>query len=226
MPHFDIVKENHPKQTFRVAKIMSDFDVKLEHSNEHFVGDITLPDEWQIGVIVGRSGTGKTTIARELFGEQMFSGGGTYTHDSVIDDMPPGSVDNITQMFYAVGFGSVPSWLKPYAVLSNGEKMRVDLAKALLERDYVVFDEFTSVVDRTVAKTACMAVHKAIKHSPGKKFIAVSCHEDILEWLEPDWVFDTNEMRCFFGIRNAHKKNMLSEAVNAPNGRNLGVITI
>lgn len=75
MPHFDIVKENHPKQTFRVAKIMSDFDVKLEHSNEHFVGDITFPDEWQIGVIVGRSGTGKTTIARELFGEQMFSGG-------------------------------------------------------------------------------------------------------------------------------------------------------
>lgn len=224
MPHFDIVKENHPKKTFRVSKIMSDFDVKLEHSNEHFVGDIFLPDDWQIGVIVGRSGTGKTTIAKEMFGEQIFTGG-TYTHESVIDDMPPGSVDNITQMFYAVGFGSVPSWLKPYSVLSNGEKMRVDLARALLERDFVVFDEFTSVVDRTVAKTSCMAVRKAIKRT-SKKFIAVSCHEDILEWLEPDWVFDTNEMRCFFGPRCVHRKSSPFEDVGASNGKNLGVIII
>ena len=39
---------------------------------------------------------------------------------------------DIEKMFYSVGFGSVPSWLKPYNVLSNGEKMRVDLARALL----------------------------------------------------------------------------------------------
>lgn len=40
MPHFDIVKKNDPDLTFRVSKIQADFDVKLEHSNEHFVGDI------------------------------------------------------------------------------------------------------------------------------------------------------------------------------------------
>ena len=224
MPHFDIIKTNHPKQTFRVSKIMSDFDVKPEHSNEHFVGDITFPDEWQIGVIVGRSGTGKTTIAKELFGEQIYNGD-AYIHDSVIDDMPTVNVNDITQMFYAVGFGSVPSWLKPYSVLSNGEKMRVDLARALLERDFVVFDEFTSVVDRTVAKTACLAVRKAIKRTQ-KKFIAVSCHEDILEWLQPDWVFDTNEMRCFFGKGCAHKKNLPCGSAGASSGKNLGVIII
>ena len=27
-----------------------------------------------------------------------------------------------------------------------------------------------------------------------KKFIAVSCHKDILEWLEPDWTFCTDSM--------------------------------
>ena len=191
MPHFDIVKKNDPDVTFRVSKIQADFDVKLEHSNERFVGDIEMPNDWQIGVIVGASGTGKSTIAKELFGEELINGF-EYKAKSVVDDMPKSAkMDDITKMFYAVGFGSVPSWLKPYSVLSNGEKMRVDLARALLEKDFVCFDEFTSVVDRQVAQTACIAINKAIKKT-GKKFVAVSCHYDILDWLQPDWVFDTN----------------------------------
>ena len=158
MPHFDIVKENKPDKTFRTSKIQADFDVKFEHSNEHFVGDIDLPDEWQIGVIVGNSGTGKSTIAKELFSDcyiEHFD----YTHNSVIDDMPKCDMSEIEKFFYAVGFGSVPSWLKPYSVLSNGERMRVDLARALLENDKICFDEFTSVVDRNVAETMCIATN-------------------------------------------------------------------
>ena len=182
MPHFDIVKANRPDVTFRVSKIQADFDIKLEHSSEHFVGDIELPNKWQIGVIVGASGTGKSTIAKELFSQELITGF-DYKAKSVIDDMPKQcSVEDIGKMFYAVGFGSVPSWLKPYSVLSNGEKMRVDLARALLERDFVCFDEFTSVVDRKVAETACLAINKAIKKT-NKQFVAVTCHYDVLAWL-------------------------------------------
>lgn len=224
MPHFDIVKTNHPKNTFRVSKISADFDVKPEHSNEHFVGDITIPQEWSIGVIVGGSGTGKSTIAKELFGDNLITGF-EYAADSVIDDMPAGNVDDITKMFYAVGFGSVPSWLKPYSVLSNGEKMRVDLARALLEKDFVVFDEFTSVVDRQVAQTACLAINKAVKRT-GKKFIAVSCHYDILDWLQPDWVFDTNKMQDFFGRAHDPKSDLKSGDAAVGSGQNLSVIII
>ena len=225
MPHFDIVKQNNPDITFRVSKIQADFDVKLEHSNEHFVGDIEMPNDWQIGVIVGASGTGKSTIAKELFNEELINGF-EYKAKSVIDDMPKSAkIDDITKMFYSVGFGSVPSWLKPYAVLSNGEKMRVDLARALLEKDFVCFDEFTSVVDRQVAQTACIAINKAIKKT-NKKFVAVSCHYDILDWLHPDWVFDTNKMQCFFGNAHDRKNNMKSENAVAESGQSLGVITI
>ena len=32
---------------------------------------------------------------------------------------------------------------------------------------------------------------KATRKKPGKRFVAVSCHSDIIEWLEPDWVFHT-----------------------------------
>jgi ABC-type ATPase with predicted acetyltransferase domain len=224
MPHFDIVKKNNVKNTFRVSKIEADFDIKPEHSNEHFEGNIEIPEKWNIGVIVGGSGTGKTTIAKEIFGDQYITNF-QYSADSVIDDMPKTDIDNITKMFYSVGFGSVPSWLKPYNVLSNGEKMRVDLARAMLERDFVVFDEFTSVVDRNVAKTACIAINKAIKKTD-KKFVAISCHYDILDWLQPDWAFDTNTMKSFFGASHGQANNMKSENAVVASGKNLGVIII
>jgi ABC-type ATPase with predicted acetyltransferase domain len=139
--------------------------------------------------------------------------------------MPNVEMSEIEKMFYAVGFGSVPSWLKPYSVLSNGEKMRVDLARALLEKDKICFDEFTSVVDRNVAQTACIAINKAIK-STNKQFVAVSCHYDIIEWLQPDWVFDTNVMTTNFYRAHVQKKSLQSKNVGVMNGKNLGVIII
>lgn len=225
MYNINIIKENKPDKTFRVAKIMNDFDVKLEHSNEHFIGQLDLPKEWNIGLIVGNSGTGKSTIAKEIFKDEYITKF-EYTHKSVIDDMPQNkTTEEIEKMFYAVGFGSVPSWLKPYSVLSNGEKMRVDLARALLEKDKICFDEFTSVVDRNVAQTMCIATNKAIKKL-NKQFIAVSCHYDIIEWLQPDWIFDTNIMQMVPYQAHEDLKNMKLENVKEVSGQNLGDIII
>ncbi len=53
--------------------------------------------------------------------------------------------------------------------LSQGEKMRVDIAKALcLDQPLVVFDEFTSVVDREIAKVSSFAISKAVRRSSKK----------------------------------------------------------
>lgn len=225
MSNFNIIRKNNVNKTFRVAQVMSDFDVKLEHSNEQFIGNIELPENWNIGLICGGSGTGKTTIINELFKDNIITSF-NWTDDSVLDNMPKDiSTKDIEKMFYAVGFGSVPNWLKPYKVLSNGEKMRVDLARALLEKEFIVFDEFTSVVDRQVAKTACIAINKAIKNT-NKKFIAVSCHKDIIEWLQPDWLFDTDEMKQVFQLAHDQKKNLKLEVVGEKNGINLGSIII
>lgn len=226
MPNFDIMRVNTPDITYRVAKVQADYDVKVEHSCEHFVGKIDIPDDdkWHIGLIVGGSGTGKSTIAKELFPD-IYVNGYHYTHKSVIDDMPGDNVNQIEKMFYAVGFGSVPSWLKPYEVLSEGEKMRVDLARAMLSSDRVCFDEFTSVVDRQVARTACIAIKKAIMEN-NMHFIAVSCHRDIIEWLTPDWVFDTSTMQTNFHPARVLKKSIISKDAGEKNGKCLGVITI
>lgn len=225
MQHFSIDKKNKVDKTFRVSKIMADFDVDPKHSNEHFEGDFDLPEEWNVGIIVEKSGTGKTTIAKDMFGEELISGF-KYNHKSVIDDMPKDkNVEEISKAFYSVGFGSVPSWLKPYAVLSNGEKMRVDIARSILEKDFIVFDEFTSVVDREVAKVASMAVSKAIRKQ-NKKFIAVTCHYDVVDYLEPDWVFNTDTMTfSFMEGDDLNKRSQLENVIDL-NGKNLGSIII
>lgn len=221
MSNFNIIRKNDIEKTFRVAKVMSDFDVKIEHSNEQFQGNIDLPKEWNIGLIVGGSGTGKSTIANELFKDNIIKEF-DYNNKSVLDNMPENiETKDIEKMFYSVGFGSVPSWLKPYNVLSNGEKMRVDLARALLEKDFIVFDEFTSVVDRQVAQTACIAIK-----GTNKKFIAVSCHKDIIEWLQPDWIFDTDNMQQVFQLAHDQKNNLQLENVGEMNGENLASIII
>ena len=80
MSHFDIVRQSKPAKSFRVASVMGTYDLQTEHISERFVGDIDLPEKWNVGLIVGRSGTGKTTIATELFGEKIIRGGQSMTH--------------------------------------------------------------------------------------------------------------------------------------------------
>lgn len=205
MPTFDIIKETTAPKTFRVASVIGKFDLQSEKITEHFKGEINLETEWKIGLIVGKSGTGKTTIAKQLFPESYVT---NYKYDklTVLDDMPKDcSVDQITKAFNSVGFSSPPSWLKPYSVLSNGQKMRVDLARAILEENKMfVFDEFTSVVDRNVAKIGSFAIQKAIRKT-NKQFIAVGCHNDVEDWLMPDWVFNTDTMT--FHSFEGQKKN-------------------
>lgn len=194
MPRFDIIRRAAPAETFRVRSVMGSYDMTQSHTEERFTGEIDLPEQWNIGLIVGRSGTGKTTIARELFGDCIIDAY-DYTHESILDDMPASaSMQEITLALTSVGFASPPSWLKSYSMLSNGEKMRCDLARAMLEkRPVFVFDEFTSVVDRNVAKVGSLAMQKAIRRND-QKFIAVTCHADVQEWLMPDWIFNTDTM--------------------------------
>lgn len=211
MPCFDIVRDVQvDDKSFRVNNIITNFSLDIEHIQEHFQGNIDIENiDWNVGLIVGGSGTGKSTIAKEVFKDQYIQGY-EYTAQSVIDDMPKGkSVKDIEKTFTSVGFASPPSWLKPYSVLSNGEKMRVDLARSILEeRDIVVFDEFTSVVNREVAKTASYAISKAVRKM-NKRFVAVACHKDIIDWLEPDWIYDTDQKSFFLqrGSTTAPKSN-------------------
>ena len=194
LTEFNIELKSDPDATFRVQAIRDRFTISADDNSERFVGEIDLSGDWRIGLIVGPSGSGKTSIARDVFGGDVVAGY-NYNAAAVVDDMPDGvDCERIARTFNAVGFSSPPCWLRPYSVLSGGERMRVDLARALLSSTSpIVFDEFTSVVDRQVARFGSAAVAKSVRRSDAK-FVAVTCHYDVADWLCPDWVFDTAKM--------------------------------
>jgi len=170
------------------------FDVPpAEKCERSWSGDVPLAErDWSVGLIVGPSGSGKSTIMRDLFGEPAEL---SWSAPSVVDDFAPSlDVETITKACSAVGFNTIPAWLRPFHVLSNGERFRVELARRLCESaDPVVVDEFTSVVDRQVAKIGSHAVQKWARRN-GRRFVAVTCHYDVVDWLRPDWVLEPETM--------------------------------
>ena len=173
MPRVDVVVRCPMYDSFRVQQVAGMFDVPLadEHT-ETFSAEIPALDEpWEIGLIVGPSGSGKSTIARTQW-PAAYTMAQSWPEDrAVIDGFSTGTIKEIT-------------------VLSNGERFRCDMARAIIEGgDLVVFDEFTSVVDRSAARIGSAAVAKAVRRM-GRRFVGVSCHYDIARWLQPDWVLD------------------------------------
>ncbi|HEX4793704.1 MAG TPA: GNAT family N-acetyltransferase [Humisphaera sp.] len=250
MPHLQIHLHSPLHDSFRVRQVAGMFDLPLRDCVEERF-DVELPDEsesWQIGAIVGPSGSGKTAVARHAFAENLYRGQPWPTDRAVIDCFGDLPIKQITHALTAVGLGSPPSWLKTFEVLSNGEKFRCELARALLCRSEcnpesaneklkmknekcedpdpsfftehangkltakneksgdphfsfsifhfsfgptVVFDEYSSFVDRTVARISSAAIARAIRSGKfATRFVAVTCHKDVLPWLAPDWVLD------------------------------------
>lgn len=187
------------ERTPRVMQLEGIFDISPARYSE-LNWDVDLPLEkrdWSIGLITGPSGCGKTTIARALFPNRMIASFRWPARQSIIDGFPkPLPIKDITQLLCSVGFSSPPAWLRPYRVLSVGEQFRLTLARAMAEKGKSLFviDEFTSVVDRTVAKIGSHAIAKTIR-ARGAQFVAVSCHHDIVDWLQPDWIYEPSEAR-------------------------------
>jgi ABC-type ATPase with predicted acetyltransferase domain len=180
--------------SYRAARVKSLFNAE-SGCNFDLEAELAIDDpNWSIGVVVGPSGSGKTSLGRQLFGPEAFYDPTDWPADMPIVDAiaPSGSFDEVTAALSAVGLGSVPAWLRPFSVLSNGEKFRANLARLVIERPArTVVDEFTSVVDRQIARFGALAFQKSWRRNKGCQAVLLSCHYDILEWVEPDWVFDT-----------------------------------
>lgn len=195
MRRIDKLVETALDPSTRVKQLSGMFDVPVREKLSHrWQGDLPLDAKpWSIGLIVGPSGSGKSTLLRELFGS---SASLTWNAAAVIDDFDAAhSIEDIANICQAVGFNTIPSWMKPYAVLSTGERFRVEVARRMLETDgLVAIDEFTSVVDRQVAQIGSHAVQKYIRKHPGRQLVAASCHFDIIDWLQPDWILEPATM--------------------------------
>lgn len=177
----------------RVTQLEGIFDVPIAtESTRSWIIKADLTERpWSLGLIVGPSGSGKSTLARHLFPNSLVAGHSWSGDRAVVDDFPVEmTMTEITELLSSVGFSSPPAWLRPFRALSNGEQFRVTLARTIAERpELAVVDEFTSVVDRQVARIGSAALAKAVRNS-GRRFVAVTCHADVEDWLQPDWKID------------------------------------
>lgn len=196
MPQVKLHKQVEVSRSPRARQVEALFDLPTEQKAQvSWEGKVPIEAQpWNVGLIVGPSGCGKTSVALDMFGK-AFHPELRWQGKSVIDDFPKDvGVQQIAAACSSVGFNTMPAWLRPHAVLSNGEKFRVDLARRLLELpDPVVVDEFTSVVDRQVAQIGSHAIGKWVRKL-NRQFVAVSCHYDIEQWLQPDWVLEPATM--------------------------------
>lgn len=197
-----ITVETPIEPTPRVEQVRGMFDLPATPSDRlHWHVQLPLEERsWNVGLIVGPSGCGKSTIARHLFPNLQGRDERGLTPElserlqrgAVVDAFPEGlSIRAIVALLGAVGFASPPAWLRPFQVLSTGQQFRVTLALLLAATpadEPVVFDEYTSVVDRTVAQVGSAAVARAVRER-GRRFVAVTCHEDVEAWLQPDWIY-------------------------------------
>mgnify|MGYP001589627428 CR=1 FL=1 len=191
MPRLDLVVETTLSRSGRVRQIEAMFDVPAsEVTRLSWSAELPLDERpWNIGLITGPSGAGKSTCLRALFGPPVTF---EWAAPSVLDDFAMTSgLEQIAAVCQAVGFNTIPAWLRPFRVLSMGEQFRVMMARTLLEApgDPLVIDEFTSVVDRQVALIAAYAVQKYVR-ARARRLVAATCHADVEAWLQPDWVFE------------------------------------
>jgi len=170
-----------------------DIDVNKKSIHKLKIENINIPDEWNVGVIYGASGSGKTTLAKKLFGEDCFH---SVIKDStpIIEQLPESfNYEDCATALNEIGLTSVPCWVRPVNTLSNGQRARAEAVLLMCqESEMTAIDEWTSVVDRTVAKAMSHCIQKYAKRNK-RKIILLTCHADVIEWLKPDWLIDCNK---------------------------------
>lgn len=185
-----ITKVKLDKYTEMVQK---NFD--YEFTGESKVYPFELPNldfDFKTLCIVGASGSGKSTLLREFKGYRD-STAKTYNEDAIVSNFE--SPEVASERLSAVGLNSMPVWCRPRRVLSVGEGFRADLALNL--ESYTIFDEFTSTIDRNVAKSTCNGIHRFIKDHDLHHVVFCSCHKDFIPFLQPDIVIDLDEEKVF-----------------------------
>lgn len=187
-----------------VRSVLERFDVTEELARTTYLyAAPEIDGDWHIGLIVGTSGSGKTTMLRRM--------GEISRHDWLPDRCIADHFSDPVDSLSGVGLSSVPSWLRPYHVLSTGEQHRADLAWTLAEGAGLV-DEFSSVVDRNVARSSAHAVHRYVS-AHGGQFVFASCHRDVIPWLRPDWIVDLDRGRYCIRPRECLQRTPLSMVV-------------
>lgn len=156
--------------------------------------DGVLPRPGTITLVTGPSGAGKTSLlgalalARHdaiLVGETAFPG-----DVSVLDAVAPGRpLVEALRCLTACSLGEPRLWLRRIDALSEGERFRARLARALSMRiaggpSLLLCDEFGSILHRRLAQAIAFNLWKLVRRE-GLALVVATAHEDLDADLSP-----------------------------------------
>jgi ABC-type ATPase with predicted acetyltransferase domain len=142
--------------------------------------------------LTGPSGSGKSVLLREFF--STFNNNDKINIDDIplpddkttVDCIPGGGFLETLRTLSSAGLTDVFCVLNSPATLSEGQKYRYRIAKAIAsDKQFIFADEFCSNLDRV---TAAVISHNLRKFATktGKTFILASSHDDLLADLLPE----------------------------------------
>lgn len=136
--------------------------------------------------ITGASGAGKSVMLRELYGVIGEEEDCLWLDDVAVEkgkslvDCIEGDIISVLRVLSKAGLSDAFSVLNSPDRLSEGQKYRYKLARAIASGAKVIFaDEFCSNLDRITAAVIAHNIGRLAKET-GVTFVLASCHDDLL----------------------------------------------
>ncbi|MFI4911037.1 MAG: ATP-binding cassette domain-containing protein [Sedimentisphaeraceae bacterium JB056] len=170
----------------------------------------------EIYFITGPSGCGKSLLLREMRR--------AIPSDERIDinDLPLSAVTTMIDCFKSaplglralsrMGLSDVSAMLLPPAILSEGQKYRYRLAKAISSgKQIIIADEFCSTLDKVTAGLLCLKLRR-IADRTGKIFILAGHSRGLLPDLMPDCVLQVHSNSEIIKLKRIDQTDMYERA--------------
>jgi len=145
----------------------------------------------QVCCITGPSGAGKSVLLEALYAQApaeqrvRVEAITLESHAAVIDCLD-GPLSETLPALTCAGLSDVPSLLQPPATLSDGQKWRYRLARALMGGKRFIFaDEFCASLDAVTALVNACHLRRTADRT-GCIFVLAGCREDVLAELKPN----------------------------------------
>jgi ABC-type ATPase with predicted acetyltransferase domain len=217
--------ETHVERSPRVLEIAEAFGLGMD-DREFVVFDRQAIEieQGDVVYVTGQSGSGKSTVLRELAAVMTKSGAKVADIDKVeLRDVPlidqiGTDTNNAIELMTIAGVTDAYLWMRKPAELSDGQRYRFRLAKVIESgADVWIADEFLAVLDRYTAKLLAFNLQKIARRQMATLLVATT-HTDMKDDLAPNLIIEKRYREKIRMVRapEGYREAQLQSATGGP----------